>query len=79
MHSTWRTIAGVKEYKVEAGCKIGAIVDKWLRSGYAIGRRKADVTEEWAPELGRADDAVAKWSGKGFKKCWQLSRIPGRR
>ena len=41
-------------------------MDKWSRPGYAIGRRCADTMAEWAPELLRADNVVAKWKRQGF-------------
>ena len=58
--STWRTVGGVREYATEVGRKIGDIMDKWSRPGYAIGRRCADAAAEWVPKLGNADDLVAK-------------------
>ena len=56
--TTWRTMAGVKEYKVEAAKKIGTKVDQWSRPTFPIGRRYKDAAVEWAPELDRAGEVV---------------------
>ena len=78
--SMWRTVGGLKEYTIEVGGKIGALMDKRSRLEYAIGRRSLDVEAEWVPEIGRAADVVEEWKRLGFEKQhWMPDGRVGRR
>ena len=69
MPNTWRTMAGVREYAVEAVSTFGNKVDNSSRLTYAIGRRDGRAVEEWVPERDKAGDVITEWNRHGFEEA----------